>query len=137
MQINPYLHFNGNCEEAFHFYAEVLGGKIQTVFTFAGTPMAAHVPPAFQNKLMHASLLVGDVLLMGADATPDRYQPPAGFSVSLGITSVAEAERVFHALAEGGAVHMPIQQTFWAQRFGMLVDRFGIPWMVNCEGAAS
>jgi PhnB protein len=78
---------------------------------------------------------IGDTVLMGSDAPPGRYEPPRGFSVSILVDDVVEAERVFHALADGGSVGMPIQKTFWAARFGMLVDRFAIPWMVNCEGA--
>lgn len=135
MQINPYLNFGGQCEEAFKFYAQCLGGEIDAMMTFAGTPMAEHASPEWQGKVLHARLKVGDMVLMGSDAPPDRFQKPQGFSVSLGIDKVGEAERVFHALAEGGAVQMPIQQTFWAARFGMLVDKFGIPWMVNCENA--
>jgi PhnB protein len=86
---------------------------------------------------MHARLIVGDTVLMGSDTRSDHYQAPKGFSVSIQIKEPAEAERVFHALAENGNVHMPIQPTFWAARFGMLADQFGIPWMVNCEGEVS
>lgn len=133
MQINPYLNFNGNCEEAFQFYEQNLGGKITGLFRHEGTPMAAHVPAEWLNKIMHVSLAVGDQLIMGSDAPPDRYGKPQGFAVSLGIQKIADAERIFAALSEGGTVQMPIQQTFWAVRFGMLTDRFGIPWMINCE----
>jgi PhnB protein len=84
---------------------------------------------------MHVRLEVGDSVLMGSDAPPDRYKPPQGFSVNIAVEKPEEAERIFHALAEGGNVGMPLQQTFWAARFGMVVDRFGIPWMVNCEGS--
>jgi PhnB protein len=97
-------------------------------------PAAEPVPPEWQSKIMHASLKAGDNLLMGADAPPDRYKGSHGFSVNIAIEQPAEAERIFHALSENGKVHMPIQQTFWAERFGMLVDQYGIPWMVNCEG---
>ena len=86
---------------------------------------------------MHAGFAVGDTILMGSDALPERYQPPVGFSVSLDMKDPAEAERVFHTLAENGKVEMPIQQTFWSARFGMLTDQFGIPWMINCRGGAS
>ena len=85
---------------------------------------------------MHARLVVGDKVLMGSDAPPEHYEGPKGFSVSLTINDLADAERIFHALAENGTVRMPLQETFWAVRFGMLVDRFGIPWMVNCERPA-
>jgi PhnB protein len=136
MQLNTYLTFNGQCEAAFKFYAMVLGGKIEAMMPHEGSPMAEHVPPEWRTKIMHARLSVGDTILMGSDATPDHYEPMKGFSVSLGIDNPGEAERVFHALAESGSVQMPIQETFWAARFGMLVDRFGTPWMINCEKAA-
>ena len=135
MQLNTYLTFNGQCEEAFKFYERCLGGKIVAMFTHAGTPAAEHVAPEWQNKIMHVCLKAGDSLLMGSDAPPGRYQAPQGFSVSLHPKDPVEAERLFHALAENGTVQMPIQQTFWAIRFGMLTDQFGIPWIINCEQA--
>jgi PhnB protein len=135
MQVNPYLTFNGECEAAFKFYAQCLGGKIEVMKTYGDSPMANQVSSEWRNKTLHARLMVGDKVLMGSDAPPERYEKPQGFSVSLGINDPAEAERIFHALATNGTVTMPIQQTFWALRFGMLVDRFGIPWMVNCEQA--
>jgi PhnB protein len=133
MQLNPYLTFNGQCEAAFKFYERCLGGKIVAMVAHAGTPAEEHVPTEWRNKILHARLIVGDEVLMGSDAPPDRYEEPKGFSVTLGVDDPANAERVFHALAENGTVRMPLQQTFWAARFGMLVDRFGIPWMINCE----
>jgi PhnB protein len=133
MQLNPYLNFNGQCETAFKFYEQYLGGKIEATMTYGESPMAEQTPPEWRNKIMHASLIVGDKVLMGADSPPDRYEEPKGLSVLLGIDDPAEAERVFHALAENGTVQMPIQETFWAVRFGMVVDQFGIPWMINCD----
>ena len=135
MNVEPYLYFNGQCEAAFKFYARVLGGKIVAMIPHAGTPAEQHVPSEWRNKIMHARLSVGDELLMGTDAPPDHYEKPKGFSVALLIKDPVDAERVFRALAENGTVRMPIQETFWAVRFGMLVDQFGIPWMVNCEKA--
>jgi PhnB protein len=135
MQLNPYLTFNGDCEAAFKFYEQTLGGKIEKMITHGGTPMETQVPADWLNKIMHARLEVGDEALMGSDAPPDRYQRPRGITVSLQTNDPAEAERIFSALAEGGTVNMPLQETFWAIRFGMLVDRYGIPWMVNCEQA--
>ncbi len=135
MEIIPYLVFNGQCETAFRFYEKCLRGKIETMLPHAGTPAEAHAPPEWRSKIMHARLVVGDAVLMGSDAPPDRYEAPKGFSVTLQMKDPAEAERIFHALAENGTVRMALQQTFWAVRFGMLVDRFGIPWMVNCEQA--
>lgn len=136
MQINPYLHFNGQCEEAFKFYERCLGGKIAAMIPHAGTPAEQHVPPEWRNKIMHARLMVDNGVLMGSDVPPDQYLKPDGFSVTLQFNNPAEAERVFQAMAESGTVQMPIQETFWADRFGMLVDRFGIPWMLNCDKAA-
>jgi len=136
MQVNPYLTFNGQCEAAFKFYEQCLGGTIEAMMTHGDSPMANQVSSEWQKKILHARLMIGDKALMGSDAPPERYEKPQGFSVALGIDDPAKAERIFHALADNGTVTMPIQQTFWAARFGMLVDRFGIPWMVNCEQAA-
>jgi PhnB protein len=133
MQLNSYLFFNGQCEAAFKFYEKCLGGKIDAMLPHAGTPAEGQVPANWRDKIMHARLVVGDEVLMGSDAPPEHFQQPQGFSVALGVNDPAEAERIFNALADKGTVRMPIQQTFWAVRFGMLVDRFGIPWMINCE----
>ncbi len=136
MQLNPYLFFNGQCEAAFKFYEKVLEGKIEAMLPHEGTPAAEHVPPEWRKKILHARLVVGDKVLMGSDAPPGRQEEMKGFSVTLGIDDPKEAERIFHALAENGTVRMPIEKTFWAVRFGMLVDQFGTPWMINCEQAA-
>ncbi len=133
MQLNPYLSFDGRCEEAFKFYEKLLGGHIKAMMTYEGSPAAEHVPPEWRKKVMHATLEVGNEPLMGADASPQHYSKPKGFSVSLSPAKVADAERIFNAFAEGGEVVMPLQQTFWAARFGVVTDRFGIPWMINCE----
>ena len=133
MQLNPYLTFNGQCEAAFKFYEKVLGGKIEAMIPHAGTPAEEHVSADWRDKIIHARLVVGDKILMGSDAPPEHYEQMKGFSVSLGIEKPADADRIFGALAENGTVQMPIQETFWAQRFGMLVDRFGTPWMINCD----
>jgi PhnB protein len=133
MQLNPYLTFNGRCEAAFRYYEKILGGKIVAMIPHEGTPAAEHVPPEWRKKIIHARLVVGDKLLMGSDAPPDSYDEPKGFSVTIGVDTAAEAERIFNALADNGKVKMPLQETFWAIRFGMLVDQFDIPWMVDCE----
>jgi PhnB protein len=135
MQLNPYLLFNGQCEAAFTFYARCLGGKVMAMLPHEGTPAEEHVPPEWRKKIIHACMTVGDTFLMASDCPADRYEKPQGFSVSLQIKDPAEAERAFHALAANGTVRMPIQETFWAVRFGMLVDQFGIPWMINCQKA--
>lgn len=133
MEINPYLMFNGNCEEAFKYYERCLGGKIEAMVPHAGTPAEQQVPAEWRNKILHARLTVNGQALMASDAPPGRQENFGGFSISINVSGAPEAERVFAALAEGGQVRMPIQETFWALRFGMLVDRFGVPWMVNCE----
>jgi PhnB protein len=132
MQLNPYLHFNGQCEDAFKFYETCLGGKITFMMPHEGTPVADQVPAEWGKKILHATLNIGEDVLLGADSPPNHYQKPQGFSVSISTNDPAEADRVFNALAENGTVQMPIQETFWAVRFGMVTDRFGIPWMINC-----
>jgi PhnB protein len=135
MRVNPYLLFNGRCQEAFTFYAECLGGKIEAMLPHAGTPADGHVPPEWREKIMHARLSLGEDVIMGSDAPPGHFEQPKGFSVTIQLTDPAEADRIFQRLSDGATVTMPIQQTFWATRFGMLVDRFGTPWMVNCQTA--
>ena len=133
MQVNTYLSFNGDCEAAFKLYEECLEGQLGQIFRYAGTPMADQVPPDWQNKVMHTSLTIGEQVFMGGDVAPDRYEKPRGFSLSLHIKSPTQAEHIFHLLATDGTVMMPLEKTFWAERFGVLVDRFGIPWLINCE----
>ena len=133
MQISPYLTFNGQCELAFKYYESCLGAKIETLFPWEGSPAAVHVPAEFRKKVMHARLVLAGQELNGADMPPDKYQKPQGFHVSLSLKDEAQAERIFAALAENGTVQMPLEKTFWAARFGMVVDQFGIPWMINCE----
>lgn len=134
MQMNPYLNFKGDCEAAFKFYEQCLGGRMGEIFRFGESPMADQVPADWREKVMHARMTLGDQVLMGADTPPDRYEAAKGFSLALQTKSIADAERAFRELAKDGTVVMPLEKTFWAERFGMLVDRFGIPWMINCEG---
>jgi PhnB protein len=134
MQAHPYLNFNGRCAEAFRLYEQVLGGKIEFMMTFGESPMADQMPPDQRDGVMHARLAAGDVVLLGSDCPPDMYQRPQGLYVSLNVERAADARRIFDALAEGGSVQMPFEKTFWAAGgFGMLTDRFGAPWMINCE----
>jgi len=137
MRLNPHLAFGGQCEAAFKFYERCLGGKIVTMLTYGKSPMAEQVPPRWREKILHATLAVGDNVLMGGDPVPEQYEQPKGFAVLLGIHDPVDAERIFHALAENGTVQMPLQKTFWSVRFGALVDQFGIPWSINCEQAPS
>jgi PhnB protein len=135
MLLNPYLTFDGQCQAAFKFYERVLGGKIVMMLTYADMPAADHIPSEGKDRIVHARLMLGDKALMGSDAPTGHFEPSKGFYVQLGIDDPSEAQRIFHALADNGKVTMPIQETFWAAKFGMLVDRFGIPWMINCEKA--
>lgn len=141
MQLNPYLFFDGQCEAAFRFYETTLGGKIVAMMTNEEAPEGAEMPAenkdAWRKKIMHARLVLGETVLMGSDTPPAYREGVKGFFVTVNIADAATAERVFHALVEGGTVRMPIAETFFAHRFGMLVDRFGIPWMINCEKAAA
>jgi PhnB protein len=134
MQAIPYLNFDGQCAEAFRFYERVLGGKIEAMFTNGESPMAGHVPPEWHDRVMHARLVVDGAVLMASDSPPGQHQQAQGMFVSLHPETAAEGTRIFNALAEGGNVVMPYEKTFWAAGgFGMLVDRFGTPWMVNVE----
>ena len=133
MQLSPYLGFNGQCEAAFKFYEQCLGGKILAMMPHGEMPSAEHVPADWHDKIMHACLQVGDQVLMGSDAPPSLHEDPKGFHVSIHLKDPKEGERIYNSLADGGTVQMPFQQTFWAAGFGMLVDRFGTPWMINCD----
>jgi len=132
MEFSTYLFFNGQCADAFKFYEKCLGGKVEAM-TYAGSPAEKDIPAEWRDKIMHARLAVGDEVLMGSDAPPAHYKKPQGFSVSVSVKDVADGERIFKDLSEGGTVQMPFTPTFWAAGFGMCVDRFGIAWMVNCE----
>jgi PhnB protein len=133
MNANAYLNFPGTCEEAFTFYGQCLGGQIVAMIRASETPMKEITSADRQAKIMHARMIVGDTVLMGSDAPPNYFKPAQGFSVCLNVPEIDEAERVFHALAEGGKVEMAIQETFWANRFGTFTDKYGTPWMINCE----
>src|SRR5260221_12944760 len=133
MRLNPHLTFGGQCEAAFRFYQRCLGGKIETMLAWSNSPMATEVPPEWHEKICHATLTVGANQIMGGDAQPERYERPKGFQVLLGVDDPADAERIFQALAENGTVQMPMQETFWSARFGVLIDQFGVPWGINCE----
>jgi PhnB protein len=132
VKLNPYLTFNGQCASALEFYEKCLGGKIVAMMTYADSPLAQQMPPDWNKKIIHATFALGDQTFGAADVPPENYQKPQGFSVTLSIDTAAEAERIFKMLAEKGTVQMPVQETFWATRFGMVVDQFGTPWMINC-----
>lgn len=136
MKIAPYLFFAGNCEEAFKVYETVFGGKILAMMSHQGTPAEGHVSPDWLPKIMHACLDLGGQMLMASDAPPQRSEGPMqSVSVSVTVKEDAEAERIFKALSDGARIKMPLEQTFWAPRFGMLQDRFGTHWMISSEPA--
>ena len=133
MHIQPYLHFNGNCEEALTFYSQALGAKIEMLMRYRESPEPAPpgmVPPGMEDKVMHASLRIGDSVVMASDDCTGNAVSFQGFQLSLDVADAAEAERCFSALAAGGQIKMPLGKTFFAPSFGMLADRFGVSWMV-------
>jgi PhnB protein len=134
MTMNPYLSFKGDCEAAFKYYEQHLGGEMGAIFRYGGTPLSGSVPEDWPDKVMHGSITIGGQTLQAADVSAAQYETPQGFSLTLQIKSTADAERMFKALADGGQVRTPLEQTFWAERFGVVTDRFGVPWIVNCEG---
>ena len=136
MKITPYLNFPGTCAEAFKFYAEKLGGEITFLQTHGDSPMKDMVGPEWQDKVMHATLQVGDNEISGSDAPLHMFAKPAGFMVTINPTDPDHAKRIFAAFKEGGEVKMEIQETFWTPLFGMVTDRFGTPWMISLEAGA-
>jgi len=130
MKFIPYLDFDGQAREAFDFYAKAFNGKITMRMTYGESPMAKDMPPETHDRVMHSQLETPSSILMGADRPPNTASSKG--CVNIAVDDAAEAERVFKALSEGGEVTMPIAETFWAHRFGMLTDRYGKAWMVNC-----
>lgn len=132
MRATPHLHFDGRCEAAFRAYQQCFGATSVSFVRYRESPMASGVSDEWQDKVLHATLQAGDLLLMGGDVPAGGYEAPRGFAVLLGVDEPDEADRIFAALAEGGIVQTPLQETFWARRFGTVTDRFGIPWEINC-----
>ena len=132
MLLSSYLNFDGNCEAAFKTSEKVFGGKLNTM-TFGSTPAGSTVPADWQNKLVHAHLETAAGPLMASDVPPGRFTKATGFRVNINTKDLAEAERVYKELSQDGTIEMALQQTFWAKRFAMFTDRFGTPWMINCE----
>ena len=131
MKLQPYLYFNGDCREAFALYRQVLGGEIVTMMTYGEGPPGL-AGPELQDRILHATLKVGDEELQGSDASPDGYRAPVGFEVAIALDDLDEAKRIFSALSDRGTVTMAMQETFWTKGFAMLTDRFGVRWMINC-----
>lgn len=132
-EMNVHVAFAGHCREAMEFYAEVTGGNLEAVITYGETPAAEDVAPDMHDRVIHASLNLRGRRLMGADMSGDCYQPPQGAQVHLEYDDPEQAEQVFRKLSDGGAVIMPFEKTFWAQRFGMAKDRFGVQWMISSQ----
>ena len=133
MLVQPYLFFDGRCEEAVTFYRDALGAKVEMVMHYKDcpdTPPPGMVPPGSENKVMHASFRIGETTVMASDGHCQGHPSFQGFSLSITVPSEAEADRAFGALAEGGKVSMPLGKTFFSPRFGMVTDRFGVGWMV-------
>jgi PhnB protein len=130
MKLHTYLNFGGNCEEAFRFYEKNLGGKIEMMMRYADQPDPKNVPPGTEKYVLYLNMTIGETQLMGSDVPPDRFQPMRSVYLSLAVDSSEEAERIFKLLAQGGEVFMPMEETFFAHRFGMLRDRFGTSWMI-------
>ena len=137
--VQPYLFFGGRCEEALEFYRTALGAEVQMLMRFKESPEPQPgLPECFEEKVMHASLRIGETTVMASDGRCEGEANFDGFSLSITTPEEAEAEHVFAALAEGGLVTMPLEKTFWAPKFGMLQDRFGVGWMVSiAQGAAT
>ena len=132
--IQPYLNFGGRCEEAVEFYRKALGAELRMMMRFKEAPEKdSDLPECFQDKVMHASLQIGETILMASDGRCEGPVAFEGFSLSIAVADETEADRVFAALGEGGLVTMPLAQTFWAPKFGMVQDRFGVSWMVSVE----
>ena len=137
--IEPYLFFNGRCEEAIEFYRKALGAEVETIMRYKESPEPpppGMVPPGFENKIMHASLTIGQTTMMASDGSSADKPSFEGFSLGLQVSNEAQASRAFDALADGGKIKMPLTKTFWSPLFGMLEDRFGIGWMINLAPAA-
>jgi len=134
MHVEPYLFFEGRCEEAVEFYRKALGADVQMLMRYKDSPEPpppGMVAPGSENKVMHASFKVGDTTVMASDGTCSGKAAFQGFMLSIGVKTAAEADRYFNALADGGQVQMPLDKTFWSPRFGMVADRFGVGWMIN------
>ena len=137
MKLNPYLSFDGRCREVFEFYEKALAGRITFLQRIGASPMASSMPAEVHGRVMHVTLQIGDQVLQGADAPTGQVTAPAGFCVSAEFGDVTEGERVFSTLSQNGMVRMPFHETFWAKGFGMVVDQFGIPWLVNAGEAVA
>ena len=136
MKVDIHLHFNGNCEEAFKFYSQLMHGRIESMFRYGDSPAATRMPPGYQDKLVHATLTLGAQHIAGADVA-DGYCKPQGFQLIVQLDDLEKGQQVFDQLAKGGEVEMAFQKTFWSPGYGIVRDRFGVPWEVNVAGATA
>jgi PhnB protein len=134
MQVQPYLFFDGRCEEALDLYRRVLGAEVRMLMRFKESPDPGSVPPGLGDKVMHTSFRIGETELMASDGNAKGKPAFQGISLAVSVADEAEAERKFNALADGGQVQMPLAKTFFSSRFGMVADRFGVSWMIVAPG---
>jgi PhnB protein len=132
MRISCHIHFDGQCEEAFRTYQNVLGGRLETMLRFGDSPLGAQVPPEWQSRILHATLVLGEYELLGSDVFPGQSGRKQGYSVTISLSDPENAKSIFDALADGGSILMPLQPTFWATGFGVITDKFGVSWEINC-----
>jgi len=133
MKVSTTVHFNGQCEAAFKYYERWLGGKIEFLLKWGESPAAGEVSPEWRDKIVHARLKLGGADIVGGDVLTRDYRVPQGFSVMLAVDDTRKAEEMFAALADGGSIKMALQKTFWSPLYGFVVDRYAIPWEINCE----
>ena len=133
MQLSLHLCFAGNCRAAFEFYASALGGTEMFLLAYGDSPAGADAPPEMRAQIVHGSIHVGGIVLSGADVAPKDWKPLQGFFALLTVKGATEAERVFAALADGGDIRMPLAKTFWSPAFGVVIDKFGVPWEVSAS----
>jgi PhnB protein len=131
LRLSTHLCFDGNCKEAFAFYQRVLGGELVTMMTYGESPLASQTPAEFHERIVHATLLLGTFDLLGADVLPDHYQRPQGFYVTLSLPDPVRGQEIFADLSEGGRIVLPFAETFWSHGFGVLVDRYDVPWEIT------
>lgn len=132
MSLSFHIGFNGQCREAFEFYAKYLQGTIGIMLEFKDSPASANVPGEWQHKIVHANISIEGIELAGADVRPELYQQPKGFNILLGVKTEDTVKSIFNQLAIGGEVILPPQKTFWSSCYAIVVDRFGVPWKINC-----
>jgi PhnB protein len=137
MQPTPYLFFDGQCETAFHFYSQCFGSPIVASIKYGDQGNCESLGPEARNRIMHTAMKLDSGMILASDCLPGQFERPQGFAVSVDLPSAEEAERVFGQLSTNGSVTMPMTETFWAIRFGMVTDQYGIPWMIGCNKQVS